>query len=199
MGDGAEDGLIEAIVDVQRRSLEAAAALVDRFVTPADLRAEGDASTSAPVPATDLVGGWAQMLKESLAAFAPASTPEGPSEPPSFEVDGHRGPVPVTVDLQGGRVGVAEVWLHNRTDVALDGLRPWCTAAVSHIGVELPSSAIRIEPVVVDLAPRSSRGLRIHVDAGEAAPGRYHSLLQVTGLPDQCLVLVADVPASAPQ
>ena len=85
----------------------------------------------------------------------------------------------------GGRVST-HLWLHNTTDSAATGLRPWCPGLTSHRGVALPSSVVTCAPDRIErLDPGGSADLLVTAAVGEDVPaGTFHGLLLVDGLPD---------------
>jgi hypothetical protein len=196
VGDEAQDRMIGAVAEIQRRSLDAAKALVDRLVSTVDggpgepAPASGDAPPAPPpgLP-TELVEGWAKLWRDSITSLAATFGGVPPGSAASvLTVDGSASPAPTLVlDLAPGVAGTVEVWVHNPTEEARDGLRPHCGSPRSHDGRELAVTGLAFDPPAFDLPPRSSRGIRLTVEPNGATPGTYRSLVQVQGLNEQWL------------
>jgi hypothetical protein len=156
---------------------------------------------------------WADWVRRGLSVFdgaaggdPPAASPGG--TPTAGSPAGAPGPAPgsdVALDAEGaigvvrlvarpdhpagaaspvGPVaGSAEVWLHNRgavdrTAVALHG-----GPLLGSDGAMLPADAVHLDPAVVDLPARSSRGITVTVRS-EAAPGTYRGVVVASGAPE---------------
>jgi hypothetical protein len=187
---------IDAMSDVQRRSVQAAAALVERLVASVDGHPDADADTEDAAPRSaddDSLVAFAKLWRQSMTSFAAAVTGDEEDEA-RIDVSAGATPAPLRVALTGGSsAGAVEVWLHNPTADALDKLRVHCVAPRAHDGREL-KAAITAEPDAFDLPARSSRGVTITVSASKARPGVYHGLVLVEGLPEQWLPIEITVP-----
>lgn len=193
---------IHAMTDVQRRSVEAASALVERLVNSVDGNRvpSGDTDQAEPATATDdALAGFARLWRDSIASLAGILPGTGQAGAPYLDISGN-GPRPtlhVTLDATN-LTGTTEVWLHNPSDNATDKLRVHCGALQSHDGATLPAIGVAVEPDAFDLPARSSRGVQLSVDGHGAQPGTYRGLVMVEGLPDQWLPLevqIQDPPA----
>jgi hypothetical protein len=78
-----------------------------------------------------------------------------------------------------------EVWLHNAGSTDVGKVRLRCSDLLMHDGTVMPASALRLEPDIVPLPARSSRGVTVEVEVGEGAePGSYRGMLLADGHPD---------------
>ncbi|MGH9138438.1 MAG: hypothetical protein ACRD0G_15575 [Acidimicrobiales bacterium] len=181
-----------ALAEVQLRGLEAAGALVDRFVASLDNEpppGNGDASGGTASPNL-VVDSWAELVRRSLDAFGrlAGSAPAG---------NGHV-QVDVTTGAPAGvlRVGVdraaaadepaaTELWLHNPTGDELGPIRLHCGDLRASDGTLLGSAAVAFDPAEIDSLPaRSSRGVVVRVEAAAEQPaGRYRDTILAEGAP----------------
>src|SRR5689334_5945087 len=132
-----EDSLaraIDAMTDVQRRSVQAAAALVERLVASVDGHADAEPAATAPESTDDALVAFAKLWRQSMTSFAAAVTGDD-SDEPRIDVSAGAPPSPlhITLDAASGH-GAVEVWLHNPTGDALDKLRVHCVAPRAHDG-----------------------------------------------------------------
>ena len=192
-GDDSIARAIDAMTDVQRRSVQAAAALVERLVTSVDGHEDPEAEATAPTPNDDGLAGFARLWRESMTSFAAAMTGDETTTAPHIDVSATAPPSTLRLHLDETSAGMLEVWMHNPTGDALDKLRVHCTEPRAHDGRAL-EAAIASEPDAFDLPARSSRGVRIAVSAPGARHGVYRSLVLVEGLPEQWLPLEIVVP-----
>ncbi|MEY2469657.1 MAG: hypothetical protein QOF21_2355 [Actinomycetota bacterium] len=191
---------IDAMSDVQRRSVEAAGALVERLIASVDgnhsASAEPD-DNDAPRPATDAedaLAGFAKLWRDSITSLAAAVSDKSDTAP---RIDATAGPTPSPVRIEVDPTtcgGTAEVWLHNPGSDALDKLRVHWGAPQSHDGSTLDPLSIVADPDAFDLPARASRGVTITINVADAAPGTYRTMLLVDGLPDQWLPVEIVVP-----
>jgi hypothetical protein len=193
-------------VPVRRYPTEDAAAnLVERLVSTVDghTPAEGDdASEPSPDgaggPVDELVAGWARLWRESITSLAGVVVdgtvgPDGPG----LQVGApHAAPLRLAC-APGGPSAELEVWIHNPTEHDHPGLRVHVTPPCAHDGKPL-DAVVEADPEVLDLPPRSGRGVRLRVDGSGAAAGTYRGLVLVDGLPDQWLALEVQVDGEAP-
>jgi hypothetical protein len=210
------DGLagLEAIVDAQRRGLEAAAEVVERMLElgrqsarapfPFYLPAEplnggnGDGASGAEEQAREArrLRGDAERLLELLgesmrvvfdvAVGAVESGLNGTGEATDKLV---LGPVPP------GDSAVASAWLH-----VLDGppgspARLHATALTAHDGAAIESAAFGFEPPLLDtFALRASEEVVVTVRVpGGTAPGSYRGHILAAGLPEVGLPVTVEV------
>jgi len=194
---------IDAMSDVQRRSVEAAGALVERLIASVDGNRHDDAErddegTRPATDAEDALAGFAKLWRDSITSLA-AAVSDKPDATPRIDVTAGPTPSPVRVELDPAtRCGAAEVWLHNPGSNALDKLRVHWGPPQTHDGSTLDPLSIVAEPDAFDLPARASRGvtLTINVSDVHAAAGTYRTLLLVDGLPDQWLPVEITVPAA---
>ncbi len=194
---------IDAMTDVQRRSAEAAGALVERLVSSVDGHAheprEETDGARRPSDAEDALAGMAKLWRESVTSLANALS-GAPSGDVTARIDVSAGAVPsplrVTLDAET-LSGAAEVWLHNPSGEVFDKLRVHCGPPRASDGTTIDAEALVAIPDSFDLPARSSRGTVIGVVAPDAAPGTYRTLVLVDGLPDQWLPLEIVVPETA--
>ena len=207
MTDERQDGVVGAFAEIQRRSLDAAAVLVERLVSTVDGQREqpGDGEPDAAprgnaVPGVDdLVAGWARLWRESLTSLAGVVDGNGlgPSET-GLQVGAPPHPAPLRLVCEGpDSSATVEVWVHNPTQVDHVGLRVHVTPPCAHDGSALASQVV-VDPAALDLPARSGRGVELRVTGGGAAPGTYRALVLVEGLPDQWLPLEVQVGGEAP-
>ncbi len=201
MSDDVVARAIDAMTDVQRRSAAAASALVERLVSSVDGRHVDDEASDGgdarpPTDAEDALAGMAKLWRESITSLATALS-GSPAAPATARIDVTGGvtPSPLRVELDAdSATGTIEVWLHNPSPDAFDKLRVHCGAPVAHDGSTIDADALVAEPDAFDLPARSSRGVEIAIEAPDARPGIYRTLVLVDGLPDQWLPLEIVVP-----
>ena len=193
-GDDSLARAIDAMTDVQRRSVQAAAALVERLVATVDGH-EDDSADASPAQSNDddALIAFAKLWRQSMTSFAAAVTGDEKDEP-RIDVSAGAAPSPlrVTLDAESGH-GAIEVWVHNPTADAIDKLRVHCTEPRAHDGASL-SAAVTAAPDAFDLPARSSRGVTIGVSASDPRRGVYRGLVLVEGLPEQWLPIEITVP-----
>jgi hypothetical protein len=205
MSDDVFAKAVEAMTDVQRRSAEAAGALIERLVSSVD----GDSASvdthddadppRAPSGTDDAIAGMTKLWRESITSLAGAlSGNANDTSGARLDVSGGAPPAALRVVLDPATLtGATEVWLHNPSADAFDKLRVHCGAPHAHDGSSIDADALVVEPDAFDLPPRSSRGVQISVDAAGVRAGIYRTLLLVDGLPDQWLPIEIDVPDPA--
>jgi hypothetical protein len=196
VGDEVIARAIDAMTDVQRRSVHAASALVERLVAAVDGHDDTAGGTDAEAPrGDDPWDGFAKLWRDSMMSLAGAVA--GDSAAPHIDVSAGPTPAPLRVALDAASAsGSVEVWLHNPTAEPFDKLRVHCSVPQAHDGSSLDTAAIMVDPDAFDLPVRSSRGVQISVTAPGARPGTYRAMVLVDGLPDQWLPLEITVPAA---
>lgn len=193
---------LQVLSELQRKGLEAARQLVERFAGTIDGRdgAAGRYPGGGPSPGDDsgptsavdgLIDLWAELAKGTmravLAQVAQVVAPAGGDGAPG-------GVKRVVVDRsgqQGAPVAATEIWLHNESQSERRDLRPHCGELRSADGVRLSASVV-FEPPRIDRLPgRSSQGLmaRVREIADDAIAGTYRGVVLVDGLPDVWLTL----------
>jgi len=189
---------LHAITDVQRRSADAAGQLVERLIASVDGRDRPATDDDGrPTDTDDAIAGMTRLWRDSITSLASAFTGGGAAPGARIDVAAPAPPAPVTVTLDASSgAGSTEVWLHNPSADGIDKLRVHCGAALAHDG-SLLDAAIVADPDGFDLPARSSRGVVVSIDAPDAAPGVYRTLLLVDGLAGQWLPLEIVVPERA--
>jgi hypothetical protein len=209
-----------ALEQIQRRGVEASAELVERLVSLVDGARDdrawdaGDPSSSAPRPGgVDVFGLWADVATRTLQAMARFSVPDAESPgtaspgaqgapgPPTGGspwvdvVTGHaHGTLAVPCD-PAGDVVPAELWLHNPSERAVGPLRLSVGDLRRPDGAVVPPGAVKLDPQMLELAPRSSRGVSASVDGATLLPpGRYRGLLLADGADEVAVAVELTVP-----
>jgi hypothetical protein len=192
---------MDAMTDIQRRSAEAASALVERLVSSVDghrVDAEADVDTTRPpTGAEDALAGMTKLWRESITSLASALSGGSADGAARIDVSAGAKPTALRVMLDEAMTGSVEVWLHNPSGEAFDKLRVHCGAPQAHDGTILDADALIVEPDAFDLPARSSRGVTITVEADGVRAGVYRTLVHVDGLPDQWLPLEIVVPGAS--
>ncbi|MEY2399141.1 MAG: hypothetical protein QOJ00_2315 [Actinomycetota bacterium] len=193
---------IDAMTDVQRRSIEAAGALVDRLIATVDGTAssappDGDADAGGAAPdANDAIAGFARLWRDSISSLA--GVVPGVAGAPSLDVSAGGPPPSLRVVLDATtRRGSTELWVHNPSAEAFDKLRVHCGAAHAADGTTLGAMAVTAEPHSFDLPARASRGVVLSVDAADARAGVYRAIVLVDGVADQWMPIEIVVPDTA--
>ncbi len=210
MSDERQDGVVGAFAEIQRRSLDAAAALVERLVSTVDgepAQPTDDDAADAEGPAAggaveDLMAEWARLWRDSLTSLAGVVIDGNGvrrAAAPGIDVGAPPASAPLQLVCSAGEAPAGiEVWLHNPTGEDRSGLRVRVTAPTAHDGSALPDAAVTAVPELLDLPARSGRGVQLTVDPGSATPGTYRGLVLVEGLPDEWLPLEVQVRAGEP-
>ncbi len=192
---------IDAMGDVQRRSIEAASALVERLIATVDGNhddASGDQRDgAAPSAADDAMAAFARLWRDSVTNLA--GVVPGPGSTAALDVSAS-GPPPslrVTLDATTRR-GTTELWLHNPSANAFDKLRVHCGVPQAPDGTTLGALAVTADPHSFDLPARSSRGVQLAADAAEARPGVYRAIVLVDGVAEQWMPIEIVVPEPTP-
>ena len=202
MTEDGQDGVLGALADVQRRSLDAAASLVERLVSTvdgqrssdSDAGAVGDGSSGMGGPVDDLVARMTRLWRDSLTSLA-GLVVDGDGVRPSegvLQVGASPHAAPLRLACAADATAELEVWVHNPTEEDRLGLRVHVTPPAAHDG-SLLEKAVEADPQVLDLPARSGRGVRLRVAPAGAVPGTYRGLVLVDGLPDQWLALEVQV------
>ncbi len=185
---------------MQRRGLEAATNLVDRLIRSVDGDARSGADedgdrAGAAGPTEDLVRLWVEVVRMGLDAFGqflPAAAAGGDNATLDIHDGGSRGIVRVEANAPGQAGDTTdsglptELWLHNGSARSYCDVSLLCGDLRAADGATLPAAAVRFEPAVVDLPPRSSRGVVVSIRP-DAPPGTYRGVVLVGGVPDSWL------------
>jgi hypothetical protein len=198
---------------IQAEGFRAASEIVDRFARIATTGLNGkdrSMTSAARLPddqradlfgATDiepLIRSWWVMIGQFLLGSAqrvpdPVSADGASLDFSSDEVNGQ-------LDLRATAAGAAtaEVWLHNRgaSDLGQIGLR--CSDLLANDGSVISAGAVSVEPASVPMPSRSSRGLKVKIQAPQGVqPGVYRGTLLVEDHPELWLPVVLTVRSSA--
>jgi hypothetical protein len=187
---------------IQRRGLDAARMLVDRFVesigegaadgsTAGSTERAADAAPENPSgePPGSGVDAWVQLVGRSMEAFAAAL--RGAATPVADAVH-------VVLDRQAEGPtlrGCAAVWVHNTTTHDVTGLRPHCGELAAADGVLLGGKVTFAPECIARLGPSSDASVLMRVTGVDrAAPaGVYRGLVQVAGLDGTVLNVECEV------
>ncbi|MGV0851724.1 hypothetical protein [Mycolicibacterium phlei] len=201
---------MRALSAIQADGLRAASELVDRFVRMAAASLEAR-QTDEPVPPTldngDLYGAsglepfvtsWWSIMDQLLRVTSPR-TGEDPAAGRSLDLSAAHASGQMSLRSAGAGAATAEVWLHNRgaTDMGKVALR--CSDLLSHTGAVIGADRMRVEPDLVPMPARSSRGITAEIDIGENdSQGTYRGMLLADGHPDIWLPIELVVAAPLP-
>jgi hypothetical protein len=188
---------LRALSAVQADGFRAASELVDRFVRIAAAGLNGN-ETSAPPPRdepADLYGAtglepfitsWWAMVDQLLRITSPRREREtAESEAATLDFAAAQGIGRVQLCAVAPGTATAEVWLHNRGPVDMGKVVLHCGDLLSHEGTTIAARLMRLEPDIVPMPARSSRGVTVEVDVDEnVAPGSYRGMLVADGHPD---------------
>jgi hypothetical protein len=192
---------LSSLTEVQRRGMDAAAQVIEGFLTALDGHQSPPGAPAAgptdagPEPGfaqlrtsvaraldlyTDLVRrsfeGYADLVEQTLRARGVRlhGTDPGPGE--------------LTMEAPAGTTAAGTVWLHNTTDEpAAAVLR--LTTLTAHDGPTVPGTAGRFDPAEARIAPGASVAARLTVPLEGVAPGVYRGHVLAEGLPEAALPL----------
>jgi hypothetical protein len=200
-----------ALSAIQAEGFRAASQIVDRFiriVTP-EGGAEGGGGTpeqlvtsaAASNVVSDLEAltrSWWSVVGRMLLQSAPKA---GAGDAGATTLDLANAESTGQVDLVADVGGSAstEVWLHNRSADDLGEIALRCSDLLSSDGHLFQAESITLEPAVVPMPARSSRGIAMNVRVAEyVRPGLYRGTLLVEGHPRLWLPvgLVVGMPTS---
>jgi hypothetical protein len=184
-----------ALSAIQAEGFRAASQLVDRFVRIA--RPDADSATAAG--ASDRPGleqlsraWWSIAGQFLLGAAADGRTREADLDLGS--ADGQHG-----VSFSSAIPGRAEtvVWLHNRTDRDYGRITLRCSDLLARDGAVIRSCELTLQPAVVPMPARCSRGVAVTVQVpGDARTGVYRGTLLVDVDDDLWLPVVLELHAA---
>ncbi|WP_233211177.1 hypothetical protein [Mycobacterium sp. shizuoka-1] len=198
---------------VQAEGFRAASELVDRFVHMVASRPDGSPAATRPAAglsaeqradllgATDvepLIRSWWAMAGQFLMGGAPQTSPASETISPSLDFTGSAANGRLQFEGAPGETATAEVWLHNAADHDLGRIRLRCSELMADDGSVIKTAAIRLEPKVVPVPGRSSRGVGLTVTVAEKAkPGLYRGTVLVQGRPQLWLPVALTVRPAA--
>jgi hypothetical protein len=199
-----------ALSAIQAEGFRAASQIVDRFiriVTP-EAGAEGGGGTPEQVVTSaaasnvvsdleNLTRSWWSMVGRMLLQSTPKAGAGGDS---ATTLDLANAESTGQVDLVAvvGGSASTEVWLHNRSADDLGDIALRCSDLLSSEGHLFQAESITLEPAIVPMPARSSRGIAMNVRVAEyVRPGLYRGTLLVEGHPRLWLPveLVVSMPA----
>lgn len=179
---------------IQAEGFRAASRLVDRFVRVAGT----DVGASQPNPRTNgdrigdvgsgdverLIRSWWSMTGQFLRASSRV-TGAKPHERAALDLTDTNAEGGVDLAIMGPGAVTAEVWLHNRGPVNRGEVRLRCSDLLAHDGSSISSAAVQLDPNVVPMPARCSRGVALTVTVTEGVnPATYRGSLLVEGHPD---------------
>lgn len=200
-----------ALSAIQAEGFRAASQIVDRFiriVTP-EAGADGGGGSSEQIVTSaaasnvvsdleTLTRSWWSMVGRMLLQSAPsAGTGSDGATTLDLANAESTGQVDLVADVGGS--ASTEVWLHNRGADDLGQIALRCSDLLSSDGHLFQSESITLEPAVVPMPARSSRGIAMNVRVAEyVRPGMYRGTLLVEGHPKLWLPvgLVVSMPAT---
>jgi hypothetical protein len=201
---------LSSLTEVQRRGMDAAAQVIEGFLSavdghqpPADSAAgpgdgpePGFAQLRTSVARaldlyTDLVRrsfeGYADLVEQNLRARGVRLNGADP------------GPGELTLEAASGATAAGTVWLHNTTDDPASAVLR-LTTLTAHDGPVVPETAGRFEPAEARIAPGASVAACLAVDLEGVAAGLYRGHVLAEGLPEAALALrlVVTAPVAGP-
>lgn len=207
---------VRRLTAIQAEGFRAASDLVERFVRmanpnggngpdrsaapavnqpQADGNGNGDGGGSVIEP---LLRSWLSLTDQFIrGSTAVADAGQGGSAALDLGEVQARG----ALDLNCAAPGCArgEVWLHNRGNGDLGGIRLRCSDLLAHDGHVIPSAAVYFEPETIPMPGRSSRGVGMKVLVGMDVPAaRYCGNLLAEGYPDLSLPVTVTVRPAEP-
>ncbi|MEO6794523.1 MAG: hypothetical protein ABI253_10785 [Mycobacterium sp.] len=193
-----------ALNAIQVEGFRAARQIIDKFAQGAAASADGagvaagGGADSAALPDWErLTRAWWSMAGQFLLRSLPAEVLRGDG-PVTLDVNNPDSKD--ALELCAARPGSAtgEVWLHNRESADCAEVRLRCSDLLGHGGDVIGAEAVLVDPAVVPMPRRSSRGVEVTVDVGpEVRPGAYRGTLLAAGYPDLWLPVVLTVLAPA--
>ena len=202
-----------ALSAIQAEGFRAASELVDRFARIATTGLGGkNRSTTSAVPLTNdqradlfgatdiepLIRSWWVMIGQFLLGSAPRVPDPVSADGASldFSSDEANGRLDLGATAAGAATG--EVWLHNRGADDLGQVRLRCSDLLANDGSVITSAAVTLDPAVVPMPTRSSRGIDVKIEVPQGVqPGVYRGTLLVEGHPELWLPVVLTVRSSA--
>jgi hypothetical protein len=202
---------VRALTAIQHEGFRAASDLVDRFIRIAAAGiAPPDSQTTTEQPQEDaraamfgaidmepVIRSWWSMMGQFTGAPAAGGTDHGHDATLDFAQVVADGQLRLETEPSGS--ATAEIWLlnHGRDDRGDVVLR--CGELLSDRGAVIDSSAVIIEPSVLPMPGRSSRGVDVSVAVGaEVVPGVYRGTVVAQGFPDLWLPIAVTVRSATP-
>jgi hypothetical protein len=140
-----------------------------------------------------LTRAWWSAVGQLLLRSMPVGAQAG-GHPVSLEMNNAGSKGALNLDAAVAGSASAEVWLHNRGPDDRADVRLQCSDLLSHDGNVIRADAVLVDPAVVPMPRRSSRGAAITINvAPEVRPGIYRGTLLASGHPDLWLPVVLTV------
>ncbi len=170
-----------ALSAIQAEGFRAASRIVDQFVRAVGSSTNGEAAATpadstngnAPVNPNGAVDGsselerltraWWSMVGQSLLRSLPL-TPTAGRESVSLDVNNPDAKRAINLEAPVGGSANSEVWLHNRGPDDRGDVSLRCSDLLSHEGKVIGADTVRMDPAVVPMPTRSSRGVVITID-----------------------------------
>ena len=200
-----------ALSAIQAEGFHAASALVDRFARIATNVPNGKVWPTRPTApltneqradlfgATDvepLIRSWWSMIGQALLGTGSLNSAVAEGVTLDLASSKAEGRLDLQVTVPG--VAAAEVWLHNRSADDFGDVRLRCSDLMAHDGNLIRSDEVKLEPHVVAMPPRCSRGIAIEVNVSQGIrPGVYRGNLLAEENSDLWLPVVLTVRAPA--
>lgn len=191
-----------ALSAIQAEGFRAARRIIDRFAQAGEISPDrGSAEHGNGAEPTGLPQ-WEQLTRAWWSAAGQFLLRSQPVRPPgadgsvALELDASASKDALTLSVTGPGSATGEVWLHNRESEDRVAVRLRCGELLGHGGRAIDAGAVRIDPAVVPMPRRSSRGVQITVDVGpDVCPGTYRGTLLAIGCPALWLPVVLTVAA----
>jgi hypothetical protein len=197
---------LRALGEIQRRGVRAAGEVVDRLVrsvdgdptsTEAPGSFDGETNDAGRADFNSLTDTWTSLLRGLAESFGELLQTPGADGEPALHFGQEASAGVVRLEVSGAGPVRAEIWLHNRTEVAIAGVVLRGSDLLSGDGALISAGAIGFEPPgAVPMPARSSRGIDVVVDLPpDSIPGTYRGTLLVQDHPDVWLPVVLIVEA----
>jgi hypothetical protein len=192
---------VRALSAIQARGFRAATEVVDRFVRLTDRGfgapvgpAEESASDGNDSGGYPEIGRLVKSLQNAVSQLGESTLGATKSAEPGLDLGNSAASGEAQLEATEPGPAVTEVWLHNRGPVDLGKVRLRCSDLLSHDGAVIESSRIRLEPDVVPMPDRCSRGVTVEVDVPQGlSPGSYRGTLLADGHADVWLPVVLNI------
>ena len=189
-----------ALSAIQAEGFRAASRLVDRFVRAV----EPTSDAADPTPDADGAGtgvheferltrAWWSTAGQFLLRSIPA-TGRNETGSISFDIGDPKSERGVNLEVTVGESAGCEIWLHNRSADDRGEIRLRVSDLLGHHGDVMPASALHIDPEVIPMPARCSRGVALRIDvAPDVHPDVYRGTLLAETHPDLWLSVTVSV------
>jgi hypothetical protein len=201
-----------ALSAIQAEGFRAASEIVDRFARIATTGLSGkDRSTTSAAPLTNdqradlfgatdiepLIRSWWVMIGQFLLGSSPHVPDPVSADGASLDFSSDEATGRLHFGGTAPGAATAEVWLHNRGADDLGQIRLRCSDLLANDGSVISTGAVTLNPAVVPMPPRSSRGIDVKIEVPQGIqPGVYRGILLVEGHPELWLPVVMTVRSS---